>query len=155
MERAGFKLDPIIYSFVVGGFARAGKMKYAKAFYGRMRKCGFEPSEHLYEAFILGFYRAGQLHKAEKTFVQMKRSGMSPSLQLCNLMVEVYQKNKNEIALEEVLHDRKAVKPTKEAEKRKMLDMYLKFHQQFVGSLARDVDDSDNNDAMNVEECYG
>ena len=154
MERAGFNRDPIVYSFVVCGFARAGKMKYAKAFYKRMKKRGFEPSEHFYKAFITGFYRAGELDKAEKMFMQMKRSGISPSLQLCDLMVEVFRKNQNEKALGEVQRERKALKPT-EVEKLKRLDMYLKFHQHFVESLARDVDDDDDNDVMSVEEHYG
>lgn len=85
--KAKFTPDVVVYSSLVHGWCRAGKISEAERVFGEMKAAGIQPNVYTYSIVIDGLCRHGQITRAHDVLADMVDAGCNPnSITFNNLM---------------------------------------------------------------------
>ncbi|KAL9238128.1 hypothetical protein vseg_012598 [Gypsophila vaccaria] len=87
-----FEPDVVVYSSLVNGWCRVGKISEAERVFGEMKSKGIEPNVYTYTTVIDGLCRAGQITRAHDVFSEMIEKGCEPNAATFNNLMRVHVK---------------------------------------------------------------
>uniref|UniRef100_A0A7N0UIC8 Pentatricopeptide repeat-containing protein n=1 Tax=Kalanchoe fedtschenkoi TaxID=63787 RepID=A0A7N0UIC8_KALFE len=87
-----FEPDVLLYTSLVHGWCRAGKMSEAERVFGEMKKKGIKPNVYTYTIVIDGLCRCGQITRAYDVFAEMLEEGCEPNSITFNNLMRVHVK---------------------------------------------------------------
>ncbi|KAK9740070.1 hypothetical protein RND81_03G009100 [Saponaria officinalis] len=90
--KARFEPDVVIYSSLVNGWCRVGKISEAETVFGEMKSKGIEPNVYTYTTVIDGLCRHGQITRAHDVFSEMIEKGCNPNAATFNNLMRVHVK---------------------------------------------------------------
>ncbi|CAM8942244.1 unnamed protein product [Rhodiola kirilowii] len=87
-----FEPDVLLYTSLVHGWCRAGKIAEAERVFSEMKKEGIKPNVYTYSIVIDGLCRCGQITRAYDVFAEMLEEGCEPNSVTFNNLMRVHVK---------------------------------------------------------------
>ncbi|PKU70849.1 Pentatricopeptide repeat-containing protein [Dendrobium catenatum] len=95
MESRGFWLDRTLFTSLINGYQKEGRMELALKVFNRMKEISYcQPDTYAYNTIIHGFLKLGYVDSAWKLFNQMVERGLERNVVTYCLMINWYSKNR-------------------------------------------------------------
>ncbi|TYI62240.1 hypothetical protein E1A91_D10G231100v1 [Gossypium mustelinum] len=112
-RKSGFRVDSKMYTILISGWCKIGRIDKAERFLKEMIERGMEPNVVTYNVMLNGICRRASLHpderfdrtirSAEKLFDEMRQRGIEPDVTSFSIVLHVYSRaHKPELTLDKL-----------------------------------------------------
>ncbi|OMP08437.1 hypothetical protein COLO4_06474 [Corchorus olitorius] len=101
-RKSGFRVDSKMYTILISGWCKIGRIDMAERFFNEMMEKGMEPNVVTYNVILNGICRRASLHpderfdrtirNAEKLFDEMRQRGIEPDVTSYSIILHVYSR---------------------------------------------------------------